>query len=253
MIIKKITEQNRELTKYLNKYLFYIYKNNLNDLDRIEICSSVDDKFRCIANIDEELINEEESPFLNSSENHIVSYKYFLPDYLIDESKEIYNILLQLITFDKNIYKGINYDLQKIFINFNIEEIERIIYQASKNKEKNCFDLRDEVINKFALILPQDILLCMKINGFQSNYKEIANIIIDSYNKGEHINLKKFLEKMDNKKNVIYTFSNYLDDIKINDINNRKLGTINKNNIIELKIKSFQFKSEFEKKNRRFF
>jgi len=94
----------------------------------------------------------------------------------------------------------------------------------------------------------------MKFNGFQSNHEDIANRIIDSYNKGEHISLKKFLEKMDNEKNVIYTFSNILDVVKnINDIDNKMIGNINKDNIKELKISSFKSENEFEKEIDDFF
>ena len=33
------------------------------------------------------------------------------------------------------------------------------------------------------------------------------------YNKGEHENFLNFLEKMDNQKNIVYTFSGYLEEI----------------------------------------
>ena len=62
--------------------------------------------------------------------------------------------------------------------------------------------MRSEVFSKISLILPQDILLFIKYNGFQSKYSEISEQIIHEYKKGEHESLAKFLEKMDKDKNI---------------------------------------------------
>ena len=38
------------------------------------------------------------------------------------------NKLNELITYDKHKFKGFNYSLKHMFINFNLEEIQGIIY-----------------------------------------------------------------------------------------------------------------------------
>ena len=215
--------------------------------------SLVNDNFRCIVNVDESQLNQEEPPFLNRFEKHIISFEFLLKKELIEESNRIYNILKELITYDKNVFKGINYDLEKIFINFNKEEIQGIIYEADK---KNIIkqNLINEVINKFSLILPQDIMFCMKVNGFISKYPDISKQLNESYLKGEHMNFSKFLESMKNKLNVVYTFSNILNYIEnLDNIDNDILGEIKNENIKQLKISSFRSENEFEKQIDEFF
>ena len=220
--------------------------------------SIVNNEFRCIVNVDESKMDEEEAPFLNRFEKHIISFECLMDlEKERNESERIYKILQELISIDKNVYKGINYDFENIFINNNIEEIQGIIYQTKKNRKKkneklNIQDMINVVISKISLILPQDILLCMKFNGFQSNNPEVSKQIIEEYSKGEHQNLGKFLEKLENKKNIVYTFSRVLDVIELPDsINNSQfLGEINnkgnKINIKDLKISSFKSENEFE-------
>jgi hypothetical protein len=84
----------------------------------------VNNEFRCIVIVDNDQIEHEEAPFLNRFEKHIVSFDYLIKDEEIrKESERIYDILNGMIQFKKNIYKGINYDLKKIFINSDLEEI----------------------------------------------------------------------------------------------------------------------------------
>ena len=215
--------------------------------------SLVNDNFRCIVDVDESQINQEEPPFLNRFEKHIISFEYLLKTDLIEESNRIYNILKELITYDKNDFKGINYDLEKIFINFNKEEIQGIIYEADK---KNIIkqNIMSEIINKFSLILPQDIILCMKVNGFMGKYPDVSKQLIDSYLNGEHRNLARFLSSMKNKLNIVYTFSNILNYIEnLDNIDNNILGEIKPENIKQLKISSFNSENEFEKQIDEFF
>ena len=51
--------------------------------------SFVNDDFRCIILVDQNIIDEEESPFLNRFEKHIISFEYLLSKELINESGEL--------------------------------------------------------------------------------------------------------------------------------------------------------------------
>ena len=136
----------------------------------------------------------------------------------------------------------IKYDLEKIVINLNLEEIEGLIYQA-KEKGINQENIRKEVISKYALTLPQDIMLFL--NSVQFEYK---NLIIENYKKGEHRNLSKFLSTLEHKKNVVYTFSTDLDIIRnINGIENKKFNLkIRDENIKKIKIRGIKSESQFD-------
>ena len=240
--------------------LYDLFNQNFTEVNkknyaRIAIGSSnnafsyVNNNFRCIVSVDDGKEKEEEPPLLNRFEKHIISFEYLLGKELKDESERIHGIINELCNCNKDEYKGINYDLRKTLVSNDLEDIQGIIYQASKNGV-NKNDMITEVIKKISLILPQDIILCQKINRFQSNNPDLSDQIIKEYNKGEHSNLRCFLEKMENMKNVVYTFSNILDVIELSDFNNEKLEKEEKitiNNIKNIKISSFKSENEFEK------
>ena len=206
----------------------------------------VNDNFRCIINVDVNQIDKEEAPFLNRFEKHILSYEYLLKQEYKEESKRIYKVLEEMLSNDS--YKGINYNLGNIFIGLDEEEIQKIVYESSLKKIQTQ-NLIYEVIKKISLILPQDIILLQSINGFQTKYQEYSQKIIEEYYKGEHINLRKFLEKMEQTKNVVYTFSNIFDFIeKLDKFENKLLGKISLDNIMHLKISDYKSENEFEKK-----
>ena len=283
LILKNLESVYPALYDLFNQNFTEVSKKNY---ARIAIGSStntfsfVGQNFRCIVNVDYDQIDQEEAPFLNRFEKHIVSFDYLLDNGLIEESHRIYKILNELIEYDKKKFKGINYSLKKLFINLDLEEIQGIIYEEDKkdineieaipyeenkkdiinsegmtnepeNKEKiekkNNY-LLSKVISKISLILPQDILVCLKLNTFKSKYEDISNQIVETYDKGEHNNMRNFLEKMTNTKNVVYTFSNNLDLIEnLDNINNPKFGLISDNNIKQIKISSYKSENEFEK------
>ena len=111
------------------------------------VFSFVNDEFRCIVSVDSGKENEQEAPFLNRFEKHIISFEYLLDENLRKESKRIHEIIKKLYNCDKDIYKGINYDLKKIFVNTDLEEIQGIIYQSNKKGTK-MKDMITEVIKK---------------------------------------------------------------------------------------------------------
>ena len=220
--------------------------------------SLVNDKFRCIVNVDDDKIKKEEPPFLNRFEKHIISFENLLNEKYLNKSKEIYNILLELTQNNdpENAFLGINYNLKEIFINLDKEEINAYIYKNYKNDDLNQKDelanlneLTDKVIEKLSLLLPQDIIIYKKYSGFDKKYPRIAEKIIEEYNKGEHNNFASFLKKMKDMKNVIYTFSDIFSHIKnISNIDNDILGKIEEDNITTIEINSFTTENKFEDK-----
>ena len=207
----------------------------------------IDNEFKCIIDVDSNKIDEQEPPFLNRFEKHILSLDNILDEELIKESENIKLILDDLIVCDKEIYKGINYDLSKLLINCNIDEIKTIVYKMNK-EGNNISDIINYILKKIALTLPQDILVNMRINGFMQKYPEYFDKIINYYTEGEHSNFANFLKTIKNYKNVIYTFSNNLDQIKnINNIKTPLIGIINNENIFKININSIKSENEFEK------
>ena len=86
----------------------------------------------------------------------------------------------EIIDLDKNTYKGISYDLEKILINFELDEIQGIMFQAIQRKVDKEH-LIDEVIKKLSMTFPQDIILCLRLNGFSNKNPKLLQKIIDGY------------------------------------------------------------------------
>ena len=210
--------------------------------------SFVNNNFRCIIDVDIKQIDNEEAPFLNRFEKHIMSFEYLLNKEQIRESENIKSKLDELVKYKEADFKGINYDLSKLLINCNIDEIQALLYKAVQNGKKED-EITDYILDKVSLTLPQDIIINMNCNAnFKQKNKIFYNKILESYAKGEHTNFCAFLKTINNNKNVVYTFSNNLEKIKnINNINNPQLGLINENNIKDIIISSVKTENELEK------
>ena len=207
--------------------------------------SLVNKDFKCIINVNINEMDKQEAPFLNRFEKQIITFDYLLSKELIDESTKISKILNNL-TKKNSMHKGINYSLEKLLINCEIEEIQAIIYDANKRGIKKE-ELIDEVLSKISLTLPQDILIYLKYNGFSTKYKKEYGKILDFYNKGEHLNLNRFIQNMKNTKNVIYTFTSDINVIHIPEIKNEIFGTITEKNTVIINLNSINSETEFER------
>ena len=204
----------------------------------------VNKDFRCIVNVETSKLDQEEAPFLNRFEKHIMSFEYMMDEGLIREAEKIKNTIDGFFNLNKT-FKAINYDLKKLMINCNKEEIQALVYNANKNgiKKEN---ISDYVLEKISMTLPQDILVNLKING-QKQAKNLKKIL-DFYYKGEHSNFHQFLEKTKSLKNIVYTFTGYLEDfIEYSEkINNPLVGEIKKDNIKIIQLNSIKSEREFE-------
>ena len=124
----------------------------------------VNNQFRCIVNVETSKLDEEEVPFLNRFEKHIMSFEYLLNEELIKEAERIKRNIDGFFELDEDVFKAIKYDLKTLMINCGKEEIQALVYTAYKNKIK-IEDINDYVLEKIAMTLPQDILVNLKING----------------------------------------------------------------------------------------
>ena len=205
----------------------------------------VDKDFRCIVNVEKAKLDQEEAPFLNRFEKHIMSFEYMMDNELIREAEKIKTTIDGFFKCNDKIFKAINYDLKKLMINCGKEEIQALVYKANKSgiKKENINDYVLEIISN---TLPQDILINLKISGAKQakNLKKILNY----YNKGEHSNFCKFLEKTQSQKNIVYTFTGYLEDVMDEGdiVKNKLVGEIKKENIQIIQLNSIKSEREFE-------
>ena len=201
----------------------------------------VHDNFKCIVNVDEKKIIEEEPPFLNRFEKHIITLEDILDKDLIDLSKEIISLLSDLTICNEE-FISINYSLEKLLINCNLDEIQALIYKANLEGKKTKEEIYDFIFSKIALTLPQDIIINMKYGKFYRNNPQYFEKIIKFYKEGEHANFEKFLKSIKNKKNVVYTFSKKMEKIKgVDETKTKKivLGMLKKENELEKLLDEF--------------
>ena len=181
--------------------------------DSINAFLLVNDKFKCIVNVDINKIYEEEPPFLNRFEKHIITFEDLLNKELIELSKEIYSKLSDLAICDEEL-KSINYSLEKLLINCSLDEIQALIYKAYNGGKKTKDEIYNFILSKIALTLPQDIIISMKYGKFQRNNQEYYDRIMKLYLLGEHTNFANFLKNCKQNKNIVYTFSHKMEKIE---------------------------------------
>ena len=222
--------------------------------------SLVNDNFKCIVLVDQNMIDKEEAPFLNRFEKHVISFEYLLTVEMVRVSEEIYELIQDLSKIhlpEKDRFE-ITYDINKLLVNCDKEEIQGIIFSKyqSQGKKLQLQELQDYVLEKIALTLPQDIILLMKYSGFEQKHMNAADKIINFYEKGEHNNFYNFISTMKNIKNVIYTFSSINEPLLSNisgSFNTNMLGKMNKDSITEVLISSLSAENELENELEKFY
>ena len=214
--------------------------------------SLINDDFKCIVLVDQNKIDNEEAPFLNRFEKHIISFDYLLKEQFSIAADDIYKIIEDLPKPNIQDNKlSLPYDLDKLIVNCDKEEIRGIIFSIlTESKEKvKPQELQNYVFDKISLTLPQDIIILMKYSGFQQKYNKISDGILDDYKKGEHKNFYNFIKTMKNPKNVIYSFTSIDEPLLINvnnDFETEMFGKINKNEIRDIQICSLSAENEVE-------
>ena len=186
---------------------------------------------------------------------NIIDSNLKLPNWAEELNQESNNIKLILDSLVKEVkeFKGINYDLGKLLINCNIEDIKALVYKAKKEGKKKE-DMIDYVFERISLTLPQDIIVNMHLINFSQKEPEVFIKIMEFYNKGDHSNFANFLKKTKNNKNIVYTFSNNLDEIyNVDGIDNPLIGIIEEKNIKNILLSSIKSENEFAKQLDDFF
>ena len=218
--------------------------------------SLVNDDFKCIVLVDEASLEKQDPPFLNRFEKHIISFEYLLDQEYIEEGDYIYNMIQDISNPNLQENKiNIKFNLNNLLINCDREEIQGIIYnEINENKKLGKKIMRQEfqdlVLKKISLTLPMDLIFLLKHSGFEQTYPNVADKIIEFYQKGEHSNFLNFLKTMKNHKNVIYTFTSIDEPLLANfsgEIETELLGKINRDdNITEFQINSLNEEKDLE-------
>ena len=238
---------NQNLQKYGNSNYARIVLDSTTNERHI-----VNDNFKCIILLEKNNVAEQDPPFLNRFEKHLISFQYILTEKENQIAKELFEEIKDLTTIPEN------KSYKPILVNINIEEIRCLIYALSK-KEK---DIEKKIKEIYKLLIPTFSQENFLSSIFSQEKKYIKKEdILQIYKENSHTNVYKFLEKVQNNKLVIYTFSPYYKDLfNENDkfiIENEHFGTICKEKTLEFifneklseNMLKYFFELYYEKKN----
>ena len=226
-----------------NKYAKISFSNN-------QSTSLINNKFKIVVLVDEQMIQYEDKPFLNRFEKHVISFENILNSNNIKLINNITSKIDELINYENNDEnKLIKIDLKKQLISCDKEIIENLVFNITNNQDNlSNNEITSKVFKIIAPTLTQDIISLMNINGFVEREKELAKIIEESYNKSFASNIINYLKNIqkNNLRHIIYTFSNITEPIfKYNEI---KIDNIifNKKNTTEILLDSIESTKKLE-------
>jgi len=241
----------------------------------------VNDNFRCIILLDKNELDEQDPPFINRFEKHIITFKNLLDGKSIKLTSDIVNdinkfsndrkikskidISFELINCDLEEIRGITYQLlisdKEINTNENENEDENENEGNTMNSELIAKSLNPEspelitekIYKKVVPTFSQDLLFYFKNSEYgqqhKKKYQRILNIYLECAN--QHQNIKSYLENITTNKHIIYTFSNILDSIfgmnnEISSINNETYGSFTKDNTRNVFINQYNSENEID-------
>ena len=183
-----------------------------------KISSEVNNNFHVIVIVSKNKIKQLklDPPFLNRFEKHIVTFNMLLEEKDIEIAKKITEYIDLISSFNNN--KKLKIDLGKLLINCKQHNIEGLIFKIKNDKNKNeewinksILEYEENIIKKvFEKIVPtfcQDIIASMMTSKIDQKYNRIKDTILEIYKKSNYNNFESFFQKIESKKNIIYTFS----------------------------------------------
>ena len=190
----------------------------------------VNKDFRCIVLLEQSEVNEQDPPFLNRFEKHLMSFEYLLTENQNLLAKNIYNEIKDLTTIPEN------KKMLPFLVNINLEEIRCLLLNLSSiftdDYEKHVKDIYNDLIPTFT---QENILNAM----FSQTKNYISKEdMVKIYEKNSHTNIFKFLEEVNTNKLMVYTFSPCHKDIFPENskeiVKNQKFREISRKTVLEI-------------------
>ena len=235
LILKDLDSVYPSLYELFNQSFIDLNGKKFVPLGQSKSLSLVDDNFKIIVLVEKNKILEQEPPFLNRFEKHIINFSNLLSKELLNLAEEIYNTLNEINEIMINNEKKDIVKKFKKYLNFiNEEEIKGLVYIASRKRNNEIkYERSDKnyiiqyVLEKIAPCFTEEIMILFSKYGFRNKYNFYFKCIYESYKEKYCYNLKNYLEKLNNEISVVYTFSSIFDEIISNEnekiINSSKL------------------------------
>ena len=226
-----------------NKYAKISFSNN-------QSTSLINNKFKIVVLVDEQMIQYEDKPFLNRFEKHVISFENILSPNYVRLVNDINYKLEELIKYESDDKKkDIKINLKKQLISCDKEILENLVFNLSNNKNNiSDEEIKSKIFELIAPTLTQDIISCMSINGFIERDKEISKVIESSYNKSFAQNINSYLKNISKQylRHIIYTFSNITEPIFKGEEKEDKNSIFKKQTTTEIVIDSIETTKKLE-------
>ena len=208
LILKNLSTTYASLYDLFNQRFTYIKNQKYAEISLGEVSNSsyVNDNLKIIVLIREEMVKEQDPPFLNRFEKYYISF-----DNILDDTAK--NIAKNILDYKKLLFrkkKNIKYNFENELINFYDEEIKSLISEfiikSEKKEELNENDIFDIVFKKLSRTFSQELIAY--INHYKKeDYPNEVEKINSFYSESVHTNLENYLKKTNKTINVVYTFT----------------------------------------------
>ena len=263
LILKDLESLYPSLYELFNQSFLFLDGKKFVHLGESKSLSLVNDKFKAIVLVEKSQIDDQEPPFLNRFEKHIISFKHLLSEELLKLAEEIFNTFqkIKTIQFEIKNKEMLKARLEKYLYFIKEEEIKGLVYLASKVYGQNINE-NDEignknkkliikfVLEKIAPCLSEYIMILITKFGFKNNYNFYYKCIFEEYEKKYCCNIKKYLENLNDEKSIVYTFSSIIDEIfnDENEIIKNNFISFSKETTNEIRINTISSVEQIDKK-----
>ena len=201
------------------------------------ISSEVNKDFHVIIIVNNNKIQELklDPPFLNRFEKHLINYRMLLEEKDKEIARKINEYIKIISSYNNN--ENLKLDLGKLLINCEENDIEGLIFKITKGNQvakgiegaKYEQIIIEKIFNKIVPTFCQDIISSILSSNYDSKYHLMNEILIKTYKNCSFINFELFFEKIEKKKNIIYTFSKTTENLFVEGKNiKNKFGIFNK-------------------------
>ena len=235
LVLKNLSTTYSSLYDLFNQRFSYIKNKKFAEISLGEVSNSsyVNDGLKIIVLIREEMVKEQDPPFLNRFEKYYASFDNILN---ANGKKVAEKIMKYKKLFKKkNGNINIKYNFENELINFYEEEIKSLISEyiiKSENKEiLNEDEIFEHIFKKLSKTFSQELIAY--INYFRTDtYNEEVKKINKFYSNSVHSSLEILLKKTITQINIIYTFTPTVRSTKFYfEVENELIGKINGVNI----------------------
>ena len=249
LILKNLSTTYASLYDLFNQRFTYIKNQKYAEISLGEVSNSsyVNNNLKIIVLIREEMVKEQDPPFLNRFEKYYISFDNILDNNAKNIAKNIMDLKKSLFRKKKN---KIKFNFENELINFYDEEIKSLISEyiiKAENKEDlNENEIFDKIFEKISITFSQELIAYLnhyRKKKFPNEVQKINNF----YSKGIHSNLETYIKKTKKSINVIYTFTPTVRSTKFYfEIDKGSSGIINSENIKNIYINLIRTERQLE-------